>query len=274
MKIKLLGLIGLLLLSTNSFAAEKNDCDRMIEDGFPMSAVKLCWDREGKSEYYLQRQAAERQNYEQDQAEAARQEAQRVAEARRVANLKKAIVKKTFSFLDLKKEFYGMPVVAVKRTFKYKSGNFDKTVDKTLTKGADICKYLGFDKATNVEINSKEVDSFDVKGFYVEKKTPLFSNSSYKKEVFKEKHEDVVALYLRSVTCVRSKVANNELLESMEEAVRFLEADINTGAPIIRTNVAVNNSSRDHEDDDDDYDDEDDDNSDGGPFTHSSGSGQ
>lgn len=272
MKLSTLGLALLFVVaSTKTFAAEKNDCDRLIEAGFPMSSVEKCWEENGKSEYYLQRQAAERREYEENQAEEQRQEAQRQAEARRLAQLQEAIVKKTFSFLELKEKGYGVPFIAVERKYIYKSnGQFKKTEDEVKTSGTNICKLLGFEKATSLDINKKEVDSHKAKGnaLYVKKTGGFINSVKYEKMPYTESDPDKTVMYVRSVTCVRSRVANNEVLEAMKEAIRYLEADLNTGAPIVRQNVAVNDSSRfGYEEEEEDE--EDGDGSDGSPFTYS-----
>jgi hypothetical protein len=272
MKLSFMALSGLLLFSSQSFAASKNKCDELIEAGMPQSAIERCWEQYGKSEHYLAKVASDRREYEQQQANELSEQQQINAEKRRVQILQKALVEKRFTYLDLKNKGFGLPFIATKRTFIYKSnGEFKKTKDETLTSGTNVCKFLGFDKAKTVEINSKEIEADKAKGraLFIKKSSPLFGSTSYNEKPFTETDPDVVVLYMRAVTCVRSKVANNELLDTIKEATKYLEADINTGAPIINQNVAVNNTSRNYLHDEDDEDD--DDGSDNGPFTYTSG---
>ena len=272
MKIQFLILAGLLVVSTNTFAGTKNKCDEWIAAGMSMDVIEQCWQRHGKSSYYLESIASDRRAHEENIANQRAEQQQIETEKKRITSLQNAIVEKRFTFLDLKKEGYGLPFIAVKRTFKYKrNGDFDKTEDENITSGANICKFLGYEKAKSVEINSKEVEADKAKGkaFYIEKSSPLFGDVSYNEKPWSETNPDVVVLYMRAVTCVRSRVANNELITTIKETTRHLEADLNTGAPIIRENVVINTTPR-HQTELAEEVEVEDDNSDNSPFTHSS----
>jgi hypothetical protein len=277
MKLQLMLIAGLLILSTNTFAGTKNKCDEWIAAGMSISVIEKCWERHGKSAYYLENIASDRRANEEDLAKKRVEQLQIETEKNRISTLERAIVEKRFTFLDLKREGFGVPFIAVQRTFKYKSnGDFDKTVDKTMTSGTNICKFLGFEKAKAIEVNSKEVDADQAKGkaFFIEKSSPFFGDTSYNEKPWVENSSDVVVLYLKAVTCVRSRVANNELVKSITETTRYLEADLNTGAPIISENIIINTTPRHQIELADEFEEEKDDNSDSSPFTHSSSEGQ
>ena len=271
MKYQLMILAGLLTVSTNGFAASKNKCDEFIAAGLPQASIERCWEQYGKSAHYLESVANARREYEESNANEIAEQEQIKAEKKRIEILQRAIVEKRFTYLDLKNKGFGLPFIAVEREFIYKSnGEFKKTEDKTLTSGTNSCKFLGFDKAQTIEINTKEIDSDKAKGraLFVKKSSPLFGSTSYNEKPYTETNPDIVVLYLRAVTCVRSKVANNEILETIKEATKYLEADLNTGAPIINQNVTINTTSRNYQEEEEE---EEDDGSNDGPFTHTSG---
>jgi hypothetical protein len=271
MKYQLMILAGLLAMSTNGFAASKNKCDELIEAGMPQSAIERCWEQYGKSAHYLESVAEARREYEENNANEIAEQQQIEAERKRLQILQSAIVEKRFTYLDLKNKGFGLPFIALERKFIYKSnGEFKKTEDKSLTSGTNICQFLGFEKAKAVEVNNREIDSSIAKGkaLYIKKSSPLFGDTTFNEKPYTNTDPDVVVLYLRAVTCVRSKIANNELMETIKEATKYLAADLNTGAPIINQNVAINTTSRNHIEDEDEDEEEEDDGSDDSPFTH------
>ncbi len=271
---KTLSLIGLMItLSATAYGAEKNDCDKLIELGAPAAAIKKCHDEIGYSEYYLERQDQLLQDA-QDRSEAEiRAEEQRAAEEERLRRLKEAITEKHFTYLDLKEKGFGLPYVAKQRTFKYDgSGYVTGVEEEMITTGTEMCKFLGFEKAKKVVINKTGVNARDARGksLHIKTENPLFGAKKYKREVYSSDKKGRKVHYFQSITCVRSRIADNELMEHVSEVISYLEADLQTGAPISQSDTHVNDSNRrsGNNNNDRDYDD------DTSEFTYRRGSGQ
>jgi len=275
---KTLSLLGLIIsLTATAYGADKNICDDLIENGAPTSAVEACWEEHGKSEYYLERQQDILQDANEREEDEIRAEEQRRAEEERLRRLKEAITEKKFTFLDLKAKGFGLPYIAKQTTYKYDgSGYITGKDDEMITTGTEMCKYLGYEKARKVLINNKGVNAREAKGkaLYIKTENPLFGSKKYKQKVYTSDKRGRKVYYFQSITCVRSRIADNELMDHISEVIGYLEADLQTGAPVQRDNTRVhdgnrnsnsgNNSNDDYDDSDGDYDD----------FTYQRGSGQ
>lgn len=255
---KKLSLIGtLMILSLTASAGDKNICDDLIDNGAPQRAIEMCWEKHGKSKHYLESQEELQRSAEDRELQEREVQAQTEREENRLRRLREAITEQTFSFLDLKESGFGLPYIAKQTTYKYDSRGFIKgQEDEMITSGAEICKYLGFEKAKAVVINRKGLSARDAKGqaLFIETKDPLFGSKSYKQQVFTSNKKGRKVYYFQSVTCVRSRIADNEMMDHVKEIISYLEADLQTGAPINKPSTRVNNRNRHGEDDNDDTD--------------------
>lgn len=272
---KTLSLIGLMItLTATAYGADKNICDDLIANGAPASAINACWEKHGKSEYYLERQQEILEEADEREEAERRAEQQRAAEEARLQRLQQAISKKTFTFIDLRNEGFGLPYIAKQTTYKYDgSGYVTGKEDEMITTGTEMCKYLGFEKAERVIINKKGVSAREAKGkaLHIETKNPLFGSKKYEQKVYTSDKRGRKVYYFNSITCVRSRIADNELMEHISEIVSYLEADLQTGAPVNRDNTRVHDGNRNANDSSNDDDDVDADMSD---FIYSRGTGQ
>lgn len=258
---KSLCLVGLLLsLSATTYAGSRNICDDLIDNGAPKASIERCWETHGKSEHYLSNQQDLLRDAEDREEDDRRERQQREEEETRLRRLREAISEKKFTFLDLKEKGFGLPYIAKQTTYEYDSrGYIDGQDDEMLTSGTEMCKYLGYEKAKLVTINKKGVSSRNAKGqaLYIDTKNPLFGSKKYVQKVFKSNKTGRKVYYFQSITCVRSRIADNEIMDHVSEVISYLEADLQTGAPIRRTNTRVNDRSRGSSDDaNDDYEDE------------------
>jgi hypothetical protein len=272
---KTLSLVGLMIaLSATAYGAEKNLCDQLIAEGASAATVQKCHEEIGYSEYYLERQEQLLQDAQERSEAETRAEEQRSAEEERLRRLKEAITEKHFTYLDLKEKGFGLPYVAKQVTYKYDGSGYVTGADEEMiTTGTEMCKFLGFEKAKKVVINKKGVSARDAKGksLHIKTSNPLFGSKKYERQVYSSDQKGRKVYYFQSVTCVRSRIADNELMEHINQVTSYLEADLQTGAPIAQTDTRVNDSGRNsgsHSNRDDDY------NDDSSEFTYSRGSGQ
>ena len=181
-------LIGLIIsLTAPAYAADKNICDDLIANGAPASAINACWEKHGKSEYYLERQQEILEEADEREEAERRAEQQRAAEEARLQRLQTSNDKGLSPFLIYEMKVSGLPYIAKQTTYKYdSSGYVTGKEDEMVTTGTEMCKCLSFEKAERVVINKKGVSAREAKGkaLHIETKNPFFAQK-YKQKVYK-----------------------------------------------------------------------------------------
>jgi len=197
-------------LSLNSYAGlnhpadgkvKTNICDELVGDD--QALIDACHAEHGKSSAFLKKQ----ENLVKDLRE-------KRIEDKRLADLAKNIETHEFDSAELLKKGFNRIFIAEKLTEK-RPGVFGKPA--TITSGDNLCRYFGFQKAQKSVISGKHDNK--TKAFVITEATfsDKLSVESYKLEDSETNNSNLYPFV--SVTCVKSKIKENEVFDAIKEEV-------------------------------------------------------
>lgn len=242
-------LIFVASIPLSSQAASKNLCDEYFEAGMDLQIIERCQAQHGVSEWFQQEQesrarAQAEENERKEQARAAQQ-----AQENRLRELREAIQEQTFDRNDLREELgFGMlDIVAYQTVVKYGHNYAVTSQDRELITTADrLCRELGFDVAKRAVVDPLEIDGQELSGkahYFGTERSGSFLNRQ-KNEVTRAwrwshtRNEARIAQLYDSVTCVKSEIEDNELMEE----ISFIESVL---AKPFETQVGENKNQQD-----------------------------
>lgn len=200
--------------SANLRAAMRNACDDLVDAKKPEEKIQVCLKRLGESDTY-------KSNIQQKKLEA-EQNAIRVSEE---AAKKANIETKSFSAIDLENQL-GFPFYAFR--IDYSKGM--PGVEKRITPGDSLCKFLGYEKSLKVSISADIFPKFANKNGFVIGKNIIGIDK--KPELFEDEGVEYAVRQYNEITCAKviSKdiVGTDEALRKQIEAISHETRSINT----------------------------------------------
>jgi hypothetical protein len=240
MKLNYFALVLSLTSIASVHAASRNLCDDLVDSGSSNEQIEKCQAKFGVSDYYKEQQDKKK----------AQDDAKKVATDKEAQN-KNNLEVKVFSKDDLADAGFGKPFFAIKGDYRNR-----KYSEERLTRGDDLCVYLGYEKALKSVVsqelwdNKKNPDNSVVR---VNGQGLVIDHShigiKYDPELYKEKEGRFTIRKYTEITCIRRKdktiEASNDALKRVTEDLVFLN-DPNEGINSTQrdSSTSINNDSR------------------------------
>lgn len=196
-------LVGGMLTSPSAWSSQRNQCDSYYERGFPSEVIETCQEQHGVSEWFNAQM--------QERAEATQKS---LLERQEREALENAIVEQTFDREDLKNAlgFGALDIVAYEITYSGFQSNRER-----MTTADRICRELGFEKPVSAYL-SEETPGGQLSGgahFFKTRESSLFrSQKDFEADAWDWEGSKNAKIF-EEVTCIRSDIEDNELLENI-----------------------------------------------------------